>query len=142
MSEPFFDPRSRVVFAAAAECIVPPEPGSPGADDPRCVAVAEAAIALRPAADQRLLRTFLRVVELLPLLRYGRRFTRLPPERRSAVLRWLARTRISGRLRAGMFGLKNFALLGYYGSELPYGELGYPGPRLDAPYYALRERAR
>ena len=37
-----------------------------------------------------------------------------------------------------MFGLKNFALLGYYGSELPFAELGYPGPRRDAPYYTLR----
>jgi hypothetical protein len=142
MSGGFFDERSRAVFAAAAECIVPSEPGSPGAADPRCIAVAEAAIALRPEADRRLLRTFLWVVELLPLLRYGRRFTRLGSDRRSAVLRWLARTRVSGRLRAGMFGLKNFALLGYYGSELPFGELGYPGPRLDAPYYTLRERAR
>jgi hypothetical protein len=142
MSDAFFDDRARSVFAAAAECIVPSEPDSPGAADPRCIAVAEAAIALRPEADRRLLRTFLRVIELLPLLRYRRRFSRLTLQRRSAVLRWLSRTRLSGRLRAGMFGLKNFALLGYYGSELPYGELRYPGPRLDAPYYTLRERAR
>ena len=138
MSAAFFDPRSRAVFAAAAACIVPSEPGSPGADDPQCLALAEAAIALRPLGDQRLLRTFLRVLELLPILRYGRRFSRLSTEQRSAVLRWLARTRLSGRLRAGMFGLKNFALLGYYGSELPFAELGYPGPRRDAPYYTLR----
>ena len=135
----FFDPQSRAVFAAAAACIVPPEPDSPGADDPRCIAVAEAAIALRPAADQRLLRVFLRVLEWLPLLRYGRRFSRLRNDRRSAVLHWLARTRLSGKLRAGMFGLKNFALLGYYGSEVAFAELGYPGPRLDAPFYK-RER--
>jgi hypothetical protein len=138
MTGTFFDPRSRAVFVSAAACIVPPEPDSPGADDPRCVAVAEAAIALRPAGDQRLLRTFLRLLQLLPILRYGRPFTRLRDEQRGAVLRWLARTRLSGRLRAGMFGLKNFALLGYYGSELAFAELGYPGPRRDAPYYALR----
>jgi hypothetical protein len=136
MADAFFDLRSRPVFAAAAGCIVPPEPDSPGADDPRCIAVADAAIALRPIADQRLLRVFLRVLELLPLLRYGRRFTRLDPQRQSAVLRWLSRTRLSGKLRAGMFGLKNFALLGYYGSEVAFAELAYPGPRLDAPYYA------
>jgi hypothetical protein len=141
MAGAFFDPRSRAVFAAAAECIVPPELHSPGADDPRCIAVAEAAIALRPAGDQRLLRTFLRVLELLPLLRYGRRFSRLSLARRHAVLHWLSRTRLLSRLRAGMFGLKNFALLGYYGSDVAFAELGYPGPRLDAPYYALRERA-
>jgi hypothetical protein len=64
----------------------------------------------------------------------------LNAERRSAVLRWLSRTRVSGKLRAGMFGLKNFALLGYYGSDVAFGELGYPGPKLDAPYYT-RERA-
>jgi hypothetical protein len=135
----FFSRQSRAVFVAAAACIIPSEPGSPGADDPRCVAVAEAAIALRPESDQRLLRVFLTLLEWLPVLRYLAPFSRLSRERRSAVLSWLSRTRVSGKLRAGMFGLKNFALLGYYGSNVAFGELGYPGPRLDAPFYA-RER--
>lgn len=136
----FFSPRSRAVFVAAAACIVPSEPSSPGADDPRCVSVAEAAIALRPESDQRLLRVFLTLLEWLPVLRYFTRFSRLSFERRSAVLSWLSRTTLAPKLRAGMFGLKNFALLGYYGSDVAFGELGYPGPRRDAPFY-LRERA-
>ena len=134
----FFDATTLPVFAAAAACIVPEEPGSPGGGDPRCLGVADAMIAERPAADQRLLRAFLRAVQLLPVLRYGRPFTKLSPTQRSAVLRFLEQNRLVPRLRAGFFGLKNFALLGYYGSDLPFAELGYPGPRTDAPYYRLR----
>lgn len=137
----FFDAATLPVFAAAAGCIVPAEPGSPGspgADDARCLRVADAMIAERPAADQRLLRVFLRAVQLLPVLRYGRPFTRLSSSQRTTVLRFLEQNRAVPGLRAGFFGLKNFALLGYYGSELSFGELGYPGPRTDAPYYRLR----
>jgi hypothetical protein len=124
------------VFAAAASCVVPADEHGPGADDPRCIELAVAAIALRPAADQRLLRVFLTALQLLPVLRYGRPFTRLDAARRLAVLRYLGRTRLSAKLRAGVFGVKNFALLGYYGGERAFAELGYPGPRLDAPYYS------
>jgi len=140
----FFDAATLPVFAAAAGCLVPAEPGgpggvaSPGADDPRCLRVADAMIAERPVADRRLLRVFLFAVQLLPVMRYGRRFTRLSVPQRNAVLRFLERNRAVPKLRAGFFGLKNFALLGYYGSELSFAELGYPGPRTDAPYYRLR----
>jgi len=137
----FFDRTTLPIFAAAAACIVPTEPHSPGADDPRCLLVADGMIAERPAADQQLLRAFLRALQLLAVLRHGRAFTALSPARRLSLLRALERNRLLPRLRAGVFGLKNFALLGYYGSELCFGELGYPGPRMDAPYYTLRKAA-
>jgi len=137
----FFDARTLATFAAAARCIVPPEPDSPGADEETCLRLADRMLSERPAADQRLLRTFLRALEFLPLFRHGRRFSRLPPDRAAAFLQTLERTTLVARLRAGVFGVKTFALLGYYGSDLSHGELGYPGPRLDAPYYQLRRVA-
>jgi hypothetical protein len=132
----YFDARTLPVFRAAAACIVPAEPGSAGGDDPACLLLADQMISGRPAGDRRLLTVFLRVLEWLPLLRYGRRFSGLSPVRQAAVLRFLEQNRFVPRLRAGFFGLKNFVLLGYYGHDAAHAELGYPGPRLDAPYYA------
>lgn len=138
----FFDARTLPVFRAAAACIVPAEPGSLGADAPACLQLADRMISGRPAADQRLLRVFLSALERLPYLRYGRPFSALSLQRQTAVLRFLERNRLVPKLRAGFFGLKNFVLLGYYGSETSFAEIGYPGPRLDAPYYALRKADR
>jgi Gluconate 2-dehydrogenase subunit 3 len=131
----FFDAATAPVFRAIAGCIVPSEPGSPGADSDAALALTDRAIADRPERDRKLLGVFLRAVERLPLLRYGRRFTRLDRERQAAVLAWLESNTLVPRLRQGFFGVKTFALLGYYGGQESFGELRYPGPRSDAPYY-------
>ena len=136
----FFDAGTVETFRAVAECIVPAEDGAPGAHDEQCLRLADASLADRPEHDRKLLRTFLLAVEWLALLRHGRRFSKLPLERRSDFLRALERNRVVGKLRAGVFGLKAYALLGFYGNELSFDEIGYPGPRTDAPYYQLRRR--
>lgn len=143
MAEPFlfFDDRTVATFRAAAGCIIPSEPGSPGADSDEAVAVADRALAARPERDRKLLATFLRAIELLPVFRYGRGFSKLRPEQRQAFLRFLESTRLFSKFRQGFFGLKTFALLGYYGLDRSWSELAYPGPRLDAPYYELRRKA-
>ncbi len=142
MGEPyrFFDAGGAATFRALAACVVPPQGEAPGADHDACVALADRSLSERPERDQRLLRIFLRALEWLPLLRYGRRFSRLDLARRTAFLTLLERNRSVGKLRAGVFGLKTYALLGYYGSDLSFAEIGYPGPRLDAPYYQLRRK--
>ena len=134
----FFTPGRLATFRAAAACIVPSEGDSPGADSDRAIAIADRALAARPAADQRLLGVFLGALERLPLLRFGRPFSRLPLDKRAAVLRFLESNRVLRPLRQGFFGVKTFALMGYYGAEETWGPLGYPGPRRDAPYYQLR----
>lgn len=136
----FLDERTAATFRAAAGCIVPSEPDSPGADSDEAVAIADRALAARPERDRKLLGAFLRAVEILPVLRYGRRFSNLSRVRQEAFLRFLESTRLSPKLRQGFFGLKTFALLGYYGLDRTWGELSYPGPRLDAPYYELRRK--
>lgn len=137
----FFDDRTVATFRAAAGCIIPSEPGSPGADSDEALAIADRALSERPARDRKLLNTFLRAVEFLPVLRYGRGFSKLRRDQQQAFLRFLESTRLSAKFRQGFFGLKTFALLGYYGLESTWQELAYPGPRLDAPYYQLRRPA-
>ncbi len=136
----FFTDRTRETFRSAAACIIPSEPDSPGADSESAIELADRMLAERPERDRRLLRLFLVLLELVPILRYGRRFSRLPFDRRRAVLRFFESTRIAAKLRQGFFGLKTFALLGYYGVPDTWRELDYPGPRLDAPYYTLRRK--
>jgi len=136
----FFTPQTATTFRAAAGRIIPSEPGSPGADSPAAVRMADQAISERPARDRKLLATFLKAIELLPRLRYGRGFSRLRPEQQDAFLGFLETTSLSGKLRQGFFGLKTFALLGYYALDETWREIGYPGPRMDAPYYAPRRK--
>jgi hypothetical protein len=127
-----------VVFRAIAGCIVPSDAASPGADADGAIALADRAISERPAADRKLLSVFLKAVEHLPRLRYGRPFSKLTGEQRASVLSFLESNTVVPKLRAGFFGVKTFALLGYYGSESTFANLNYPGPRLDAPFYQLR----
>jgi len=134
----FFTEKTLATFRAAAACIVPADEASPGAGSDGAIAVADRALAARPERDRKLLATFLRAVELLPVLRYGRTFSALGQAEREATLRWLESTRLSPKLRQGFFGLKTFALMGYYAQAEVWTELGYPGPRMDAPYYRLR----
>lgn len=136
----FFDDRTVVTFRAAAGCIIPSEPDSPGADADEAIAIADSALAERPERDQRLLKAFLRAVEILPVFRYGRAFSNLRRDQQTAFLHFLENTRLVSKFRQGFFGLKTFALLGYYGLDRTWGEIAYPGPRLDAPYYQLRSK--
>jgi Gluconate 2-dehydrogenase subunit 3 len=140
LSDPyrFFNPQTKMTFSAVAACVVPAEPGSPGADSPASLRIADRAIAERPERDRRLLGTFLLAVEALPRLRHGRGFSRLRREQQEAFLRFLENSWF-GKLRQGFFGVKTFALLGYYGQDETWRELGYPGPRSDAPFYTLRK---
>jgi hypothetical protein len=128
-----FDRQTAATFRAAGECIVPPEPGSQGGGGEPVLRVVDRMLARRPPADQKKIALFLRALERLPILRYGRPFSVLRAEQRARVLAFLASTRISPLLRVGTLGIKTYVLMGYYGSELSWPELSYPGPRTDAP---------
>lgn len=138
----FFTEKTAKVFAAVAACIVPASGGSKGAAAASSLALADRALADRPEQDRRLLALFLGAVERLPILRYGRPFSRLSQAQQVAVLSFLESTRLLPKLRQGFFGVKAFVLLGYYANPENFGAIGYPGPRLDAPYYQLRARAQ
>lgn len=78
----------------------------------------------RPRALQRQFILLVRAIEWLALLRYGRRFTALDPERRR---RFLVRLQDAPLLlmRRGIWGLRTLLLMGYYGRPAGGRAIGY-----------------
>jgi hypothetical protein len=84
----------------------------------------DTAIGDRPASLQRRLKFFLRGIEWMPLLRFGRRFTLLSLAQRAQFLSGLENhpTQI---IRTGFWGLRTLVLLGYYGRPAAVASIGY-----------------
>jgi hypothetical protein len=114
----------RSILRAIGTTVVPEAAGLDAAGWSALEHTVAAAVAQRPRALQRQLLLFLRCVEWLPALRYGRRFTRLDPARRSQVL-----TRLQSAplllVRRGAWGLRTLILMGYYGRDAAAREIGY-----------------
>ena len=92
-------------------------------------ALVEDALEFRPRALRGQLQIFLRAIEWLPVVRYGRTFTALGDEQRSRVLRYLQDHPVE-RIRCGFWGLRTLAFLGYYGRPEGAHAIGYrPDPR-------------
>jgi len=109
----------------AVVCTVVPEASA--LDDKAWVeleGLVEAAIRERSPGLKRRLRFFLRLIQWLPLVRYGRPFTLLKPAEREHFLSYLQDHRIE-RLRVGFWGLRTLALLGYYGRPEAVKAIGY-----------------
>lgn len=112
------------VFRAVARSVVPEaEVLSPSAWD-MLEDIVEHALADRPPAMRRRLRLFLKVLDLLPLFRYGRRLRHLNPSRRA---RFLAGIQDSGihALRQGFWGLRTLVYMGYYARPEAAAGIGY-----------------
>jgi len=88
------------------------------------VSLAEESLGTRPAALQRQIRLLLRVIEWLPVLRFGRPFTSLDTSARAQFLAGLQNSRID-RLRVGFWGLRTLVMLGYYGRPAAGSKIGY-----------------
>ena len=86
--------------------------------------VVEALLRARPESLQRQLRIFLRLIQWLPLLRYGRPFTSLDRAARTRVLAHLQNDRIQ-KVRVGFWGLRTIVLAGYYGRPAAAQAIGY-----------------
>ena len=117
-------PPVRGVFRAVATTIVP-EAGrldAPGWDE--LEGIVERFLEPRPPALRRQLRLFLRVLQWVPVARFGRPFTSLDPARRGPFLAavqdapWLL-------VRRGFWGLRTLVFLGYYGRPVAGTEIGY-----------------
>jgi hypothetical protein len=86
--------------------------------------VVEALLRDRPDSLQRQLRMFLGAIQWLPLIRYGRPFTRLDAAARARVLAHLQNDRIQ-KIRVGFWGLRTIVLAGYYGRPQAAQAIGY-----------------
>ncbi len=83
-----------------------------------------AKLSSRPKKEQRQLRLFLRVVQWLPMFRYGRRFSSLDLPHRCRFLAYLQDHSIP-LIRSGFWGLRTLALLGFYGRPEAAEAIGY-----------------
>jgi hypothetical protein len=89
----------------------------------------EDALKIRPPAMRRQLQLFLRAIDWLPVVRYGRTFAALRDEQRTRVLGYLQEHPVE-RIRCGFWGLRTLAFLGYYGQAERTRAIGYaPDPR-------------
>ncbi len=117
-------PPVRDTFRAIAATVVPEterldESGWAGLER-----LVEKALEARPEAVRRQLRLLIRVIQLLPLLRRGRPFTRLTPAERASFLTGLQEAPIL-LLRRGFWGLRTLVFLGYYVSPEAARAIGY-----------------
>ena len=114
----------RATFRAFAVTVVPEMAAF---DDAAWAAVERTvahALARRPAAMRRQLVLFLRVLENLPRLRYGRSFSALTPPRRTSLLHRLEHAPLK-LLRRGVWGLRTLVLMGCYTRPETMTEIGY-----------------
>jgi hypothetical protein len=111
-------------FRALAAAIVPEAEGLDSAGWDRVEAIVEDALAQRPPAMRRQLVLFVRVLDLLPVFRWGRPFRRLDPARRTRLLHGVQGSPIF-LIRRGFWGLRTLVYMGYYGRIEGYRAVGY-----------------
>lgn len=111
-------------FRALAEAFVPGvrSLGAGGWAD--LVGVVEGALEDRPPEIRRQLLLLVRLLDWLPVVRYGRRLRALGPDRRRSVLARLQEAPILA-VRRGVWGLRTLAFMGYYGRPESHREIGY-----------------
>lgn len=116
--------RARAVFRAVATTIVP-EAGHLGPSEWDDVeAIIARALARRPRRLRRQFALLLILLEWLPVLRYGRRLSRLDPARRLAFLERLEAAPLV-LVRRGFWGLRTLIQMGYYGRPAAAAAIGY-----------------
>jgi hypothetical protein len=111
-------------FRAVVSTIVPEAAALDAGGWQSLESLVEGLVNERPENLRRQLRLFLRMIEWLPVLRFGRRFTALGAGQRTRVLAWLQDHPVT-LVRVGFWGLRTMALLGYYGRPEAAGEIGY-----------------
>ena len=114
----------RAVFHALVYTIVPGALNLSGPDWEGLDQLVDGTLCARPPSQRRQLRLLLRLIQWLPVLRYGRSFTSLSPDKRAAFLSYLEDHCVQ-LIRCGVFAVRTLALLGYYGRPEAGREIGY-----------------
>ena len=115
-------------FHAVAETVVPELAAEPAAVRGEVLSAVERALADRPVRLTRQLVTFLRLLEVLARLRFGRRLTRLDAARRTRLLTSVQDAPVP-ILRRGFWGLRTLIFLGWYTRPDVAQRLGYRAHR-------------
>ena len=114
----------RSTFRALVTTSVPEAVALTAAEWTELEAIVEAAVAKRPSALRRQLLFFIRLLNLLPLVRWGRTFERLDLDRRTRFLGQLERSPVF-LVRRGFWGVRTLAFMGYYARTAAYRAVGY-----------------
>ncbi|HEX6939101.1 MAG TPA: hypothetical protein VF158_06785 [Longimicrobiales bacterium] len=114
----------RPAFRAIAATVVPEAAAFDADDWEELERIIEDALAARPRKLRRQLVALIRVIQLRPLLRYGRTFTALDADRRTRVLRRFESSRLL-LLRRGFWGLRTLVFMGYYARPAAAAVIGY-----------------
>lgn len=118
----------RGIFHAVAVSVVPELARQPESVRAEVEAAVERALADRPPRLRRQLVAFLRLADLLSLLRFGSRLTSLDPARRARLLTALQDAPVL-LLRRGFWGLRSLVFLGYYTRPAAASEIGWRAHR-------------
>jgi len=86
--------------------------------------IVDRALAARPAGVRRQFGTFLAVLRLAPLARFGSTYPRLDAEHRRRALEWFQDCPVS-LLRKGFWGLKALVFMGYYAQPATAPQIHY-----------------
>lgn len=121
-------------FHALAVAFVPEIAGCTPAQWDELVRIVSEALGQRPAGMRRQVLLFIRVLDSLARLRYGRRLDRLDRDRRVALLETVGNAPVL-LLRRGIWGLRTLVMMGYYAQSDVQSALGY---RADPRGWELR----
>lgn len=117
-------PPVRPLFRALAQTFVPEAAGLDERAWGEAEAIVERFLSGRPASVRRQLVLLVRLLDLLPLLPFGRRFRSLDAARRLRVLDALQDAPIL-LLRRGIWGLRTVAFMGFYARRDADAAIGY-----------------
>lgn len=119
-------PRVRVAFRALATTFVPEATLLDDAGWIEVESVIEHALASRPPAMRRQLRTVIRLLTWLPVFTRRRTFTALDTNARTSFLHAVERSPL-GIVRRGVWGLRTLVFMGYYGRPAAAAAVGWHG---------------
>jgi len=112
------------IFRAVVSTIVPEAAALDDKEWRDMNQVVDALLRDRPESLKRQIRMFLGAIQWLPVIRYGRPFTRLSPAVRTRILAHLQNDRVQ-KIRVGFWGLRTIVLAGYYGRPQAAQAIGY-----------------
>ena len=115
-------------FRALARTIVPEAATLDEAGWRELESIIDQGLASRPPSMTQQLRLLVRALDVLPLLRFGRRFRALDPQRRTRFLLAVQNAPLL-LLRRGFWGLRTLVFMGYYGRTQAAVRIGYRADR-------------
>ena len=114
----------RAIFRAIVCAVVPAAESLDEAGWSRAEGIVDEALADRPGSIRRQIVLFMRLVNWLAFVRYGRPFTRLDADRAGRFLSSFERSPVL-LLRRGLWGVRTFGYMGYYAQDIIRREVGY-----------------